>query len=286
MTDKMRYNCHLCGKDFTRKLNLMRHQMKKKACNSGYPCEVCGRFIINGTEQLHVCDKRGAYNKMIKTVKIMEEQNKVQHIEDAQKIKDLEIKLNSVMSVLNGTVTNGTNVVGSTITGNSTNITGNDNTVTNKTVNNITIKLLAFGKENLSYLDEKQYTRLLNKCYGSVVNLTKKVHFNKDHPENHNIYINSLKDGYAMKYDGKKWVALKNEEFLHDLCISKGDHMILQYENMREKLSPEILRKFQRFVDTQEEDVIVNKIKEELKLLLFNNRGLVKTTIKKMKDKK
>ena len=31
------------------------------------------------------------------------------------------------------------------------------------------------------------------------------IHFNPDKPENHNIYISNLKNGYVMMYDGNKW---------------------------------------------------------------------------------
>ena len=39
---------------------------------------------------------------------------------------------------------------------------------------------------------------------------------------------------------------------------------------------PEIMKKFNRYLEKKEHDVVLNKIKEEIKLILYNNRSLIK----------
>ena len=39
---------------------------------------------------------------------------------------------------------------------------------------------------------------------------------------------------------------------------------------------PAIMKKFERYIDKKENDVVIDKIKEEIKLMLFNNRNIIK----------
>ena len=39
---------------------------------------------------------------------------------------------------------------------------------------------------------------------------------------------------------------------------------------------PEIMKKFTRYLEKKEHDVVLDKIKDEIKLVLFNNRNLIK----------
>lgn len=70
-------------------------------------------------------------------------------------------------------------------------------------VNNI--KLLAFGKEDMSHLVDEVCKKILNKGFKSVPTLVEHVHFNKNKPEKHNIYISNIQSNYALVYDGNDW---------------------------------------------------------------------------------
>jgi len=37
------------------------------------------------------------------------------------------------------------------------------------------------------------------------------------------------------------------------------------------------MRKFERYLEKKENNVVIDRIKEEIKLMLFNNRQLIKT---------
>ena len=38
---------------------------------------------------------------------------------------------------------------------------------------------------------------------------------------------------------------------------------------------PTIMKKFTRYIDKKENDTVLNKIKSEIKLMLFNNRDII-----------
>jgi len=80
----------------------------------------------------------------------------------------------------------------------------------NNTVNNI--KIIAYGKEDLSHLLENDYKQILNKGFKSVPALVESIHFNKNKPENHNIYISNMRDNYVLIYDGRNWQLREREK--------------------------------------------------------------------------
>jgi hypothetical protein len=57
---------------------------------------------------------------------------------------------------------------------------------------NNNIKLLAFGSEDMSYVVDEVYKKILNKGFKSVPTFVQYLHFNKDNPQNHNVYISNM----------------------------------------------------------------------------------------------
>ena len=94
-------------------------------------------------------------------------------------------------------------------TGNTTNSHDNSH---NKIENqNITININAFGNENLEYIDDKAITECISRVYKSIPSLLEKIHFDPEHPENHNIKITNKKLPYAsVMGNNKKWKTKKN----------------------------------------------------------------------------
>src|SRR6056297_2906467 len=60
--------------------------------------------------------------------------------------------------------------------------------------NNTTIKLLGYKETDTSHLTDEDYKECVSRVNLSVPHLIQKLHFNKDKPENHNIYISNLKN--------------------------------------------------------------------------------------------
>ena len=110
-----------------------------------------------------------------------------------------------------------------------------------------------------------------------VPKLIEKLHFDPEKPENHNIYISNIKNNFAMVYDGGQWILRNQDEAITDLIDDKECILEQKLEDWIEngKQYPDIMKKFNRYLEKKENDEVLNKIKEEIKLLLFNKRKIV-----------
>ena len=139
--------------------------------------------------------------------------------------------------------------------------------------NNIT--LIAHNKQpDLSHLTNKDYVKIMNRGFNSVPKLIEAIHFNPKKPENHNVYIPNIKNKYAMVWNGNKWELNNQDDVIEDMYEENSDILIDKLEELCN--NPKIRKKFKRFIDKKEEYNIRNKIKEDIKLLLYNNKNLVK----------
>ena len=110
-----------------------------------------------------------------------------------------------------------------------------------------------------------------------VPHLIKMIHLDPKKPENHNVYISNLKNGYIMVYNDDKWDTLNREEIIEDMINNKEcliqDRVEDWFENG--KNYPIIMKKFERYLEKKEKNIVLNKIKEEIRLMLFNNRNMI-----------
>jgi hypothetical protein len=141
------------------------------------------------------------------------------------------------------------------------------------TTNNIqTINLLAYRETDVSHLTDQDYRSCIKRVNYCVKNMIEKVHFNPSKPENMNIYISNIKDKYIMVYDGSNWnLANKKEEI--DRLYEEKEMMLEEWlESNPEK---ELKDKFMRYLNNKESDECLNRVKEEIKLMLYNNQKML-----------
>jgi hypothetical protein len=152
----------------------------------------------------------------------------------------------------------------------------NNSTITQNIQNNI--KLLAYDKTDLSDLTEKDFIRCFNHNNMCVPHLVKRIHFNPKKPENHNVFISNLKSGHIMIYDGKQWNTYVRDEVVNDIFDDKHDILEQKIEEWISigKDYPIIYHKFKRYLEKINNDLVIKKVKDELKLTLYNNRNIVK----------
>jgi hypothetical protein len=139
------------------------------------------------------------------------------------------------------------------------------------------IKILAYKNTDISHLTEKDYLYCLNRSNMCIPNLIKRIHFDPKKPENHNIYISNIKNKYIMIYDGNQWILNDQGEAINDIIDTNEFVLEQKLEEWIEngKDYPEIMKKFNRYLEKKEKDDVINKIKDEIKLLLYNNRKVV-----------
>jgi HD-GYP domain-containing protein (c-di-GMP phosphodiesterase class II) len=111
------------------------------------------------------------------------------------------------------------------------------------------------------------------------------VHFNKDHPENHNIYVASLKDGHVVTFNGERWDVGIADQVLDDIIQQKSDILEDKYDEIVDKLSPMESKKFNNFMNRKDDAKVNLKLKRELRVQLYNNRHFAKDAKKLLEDK-
>ena len=107
--------------------------------------------------------------------------------------------------------------------------------------------------------------------------MIKKLHFDPRKPENHNIYISNLKNNFVMIYGGDKWNIRDRNEVINDMIEDNTNILEDKIEDWLEtgKKYPQIMKKFNRYLEKKENDVVLDKIKQEIKFFLYNNRKIV-----------
>jgi len=150
--------------------------------------------------------------------------------------------------------------------------------INNNTINiQNNIKLLSFNQTDTSHLTDMDIIKCIKHSNYCVYHLINKVHFDENKPENHNIYISNLKNNYVMAYDGVKWTYLDYDTEI-DKIIDKNENIIeMKLEEWIDKGNkyPELVKKFNNYLNKKENDLIINKIKKDIKLLLYNNRNMI-----------
>ena len=148
----------------------------------------------------------------------------------------------------------------------------------NNSVNN-NIKLLGYRKTDISHLSDKDFINCISHSNFCIPHLIRKIHFDPNKPENHNIYISNIKNNYAMIYDGDKWNLSNRDDLINEILEEKEiiiEEKLEEWLEKGDRKYPEIMKKFTRYLEKKEHDVVLDKIKDEIKLVLFNNRNIIK----------
>jgi hypothetical protein len=159
------------------------------------------------------------------------------------------------------------------------NSSGTNNNINNG--NQIYINILPYGSEDINKLSVSDYKRIFGRGMNSTPALVEKLHFDKNVPENHNVYISNLRDEYVLMYDGKKWRLKDRDEALQQLYEDKSDILETKFEELLERLDEPTIKMFRRFLKVKDDDdEKIKVIKKELKKVLYENREMVIATRK------
>ena len=141
-----------------------------------------------------------------------------------------------------------------------------------KTQNNIIIN--CFGNENLDYITDKVILHCMNKIYGSIPLLIEKIHFDPEHPENHNIQIPNKKLPHAKIMNHKReWQIVQKKDAI-DSMIDNGynilDEKFQENSHVLAETKQRNFRDFQSKYEEADKDTIQD-IKNKVELLVINN---------------
>lgn len=150
----------------------------------------------------------------------------------------------------------------------------NINNNTNNTSNNTIININAFGNENLNYLTEKKILRCLTEVYKSIPALIQKIHFDPNHPENHNVKITNKKLPYAsVMGSDQKWKIMKRDEVISQMVDNSYSTLDSAYQENRNKFSESKQSRIDNYKNKYESDdkKTIKNISEDVELLVINN---------------
>jgi 5-methylcytosine-specific restriction endonuclease McrA len=198
------FSCLYCNKIFNRKDNHTRHiknycKVKKNLDN----------------------EKEKIFNLLLAKDEIINKKEK-ENEELKQLIKDQNKKINKILDKI------GTNNI-------------NNGTINNNINNNIIItsdKLLKFGSEDLTKIDNKLFNNVL-KTTGKdcFIECAKNIYNNPKVPQNQNIYLSDISRDKFLAYDGEKWKLENKIKVLTDITDKIREYIDMNEDELKEKLN-------------------------------------------------
>ena len=245
------YRCSACNYISPRKEYVQKHISRKKSCGPGakeiievpieIKCEYCNKsFSTAKTLAFHLKNSCSRKDDALKErIKKLEEENKL-----LKASKEKNVTINN-----------------------------NDNRVYN-------IMVVNYDQTSLSKISDKDINKILTdaESHQIIPRLIKEVHFNPEIPENHNIYISNRNKNnkHLQIYRNGHW-EIENKANEIDNLINDKETNLSDWIDEKGQKYPEALEKFNEYLDQKYDEDVSKLIKEEVELVLYNNRHLIKT---------
>jgi len=210
---------------------------------------------------------------MLQTKKIFEEEKhekdiKIEVLEKEKAImtKEYEGLKDKIEDLLIELSKNGVNTTNNN--NNTTNMTNSHNTIHN------TININNYGNENTDYLKSDYLNNLLQGAFTAIPKLIENIHFNPQHPENHNIKITNKKEPYVKIRKNDKWELQDKKETLETLVDDKYYILEDHYADIEDKdnLSNHTKEVMKKFRDKYNEDIELQKdLQKKSEIVIINN---------------
>jgi hypothetical protein len=240
----MEFSCSLCNYKSGIKKSVERHISRKISCGEGIPeiIEITAKISCDS------CNKpfstRPNLSRHLKTCKV-----KKQNLE--KKVADLEKEL-AVAKALANKPSIGTQNI--------------------NTQNNINIQLAPWNNPLLPEDVEKYYQQAVKKIFLAVPTLIKYIHFNTEHPENHNICIKNARNKTAKVYNGKEWESIDEDTLIRNL-IDDYEHTL---EDYAEENAPKYNKKIKEIKDRDSEEKVYDDLHNEVKRVIYDRNHMIK----------
>ena len=151
--------------------------------------------------------------------------------------------------------------------------TNNTTNTTNIETQHINIIINSFGNENIDYIDNKSYLASICKVYKSIPSLLEKIHFDPNHPENHNIKITNKKLPYAsVMGNNHKWKTIDRKDAIETMVLNGYNMLDEKYAENKDKISSSKQQNFEGFqskFESEDKDMM-KQIKTEVDMMVLN----------------
>jgi hypothetical protein len=249
--------CNTCNKKFKRKENLDYH-IEHKACKTySHRCKYCDVGFTTATSMYR-------HIKKSCTVKKKEEEQNSIILDRLNKLEQENENLKQKMSKMEKKSVD-------------ISVETNNGLINTGTINN-NITIVAYGKEDMSYIDRNDIIRALKTGFNSTKLLTEVIHFNPKYPN----YSNIKRSNYNMKnkimyYNGTSWVTTSDPHMIDDLYNRKRDFIEENIEHYQDGLTKGDMTRLQRWLDVDDDDQRITRIKTDLREMLFNKKHVAET---------
>lgn len=253
--DNMENNyCGYCQKKFTRKDNLIRHI--DNTCKIKNDIEKHKEKIFEELkEENEIKELKEKYEKKIEYLKKESEKEKLLM---NKKMMDMEKRL-KVLEKINK---NGMNIIDKS---------NNTHYIDNSKHQHL--YLVGYNQEDISKIDKKKLIKVIG-GYQTPSQMTKLIHFNKTHPEYHNVYIPKINEKYGMIYKNEAWKLIDKDELASDIYETKRSYIIENLEDLKKDLSETQIKKLTKFLETPDDDIAIKNTKNQIKEILYENRKM------------
>ena len=160
------------------------------------------------------------------------------------------------------------------------NVNNNVTNINNGNITNNTIIINNLGNEDISHITKNQMIKLLRMNKECPVEMIKMIHFNKDKPENHNIYKPNFKDKYVKYCDNNIWKIGDLMKIVTELYLSKMDLAEEKFEQLKQFLEESKKDRFQHLLDNREEPDVMGGILKRIIEIIYNERTVITERIK------
>jgi hypothetical protein len=135
----------------------------------------------------------------------------------------------------------------------------------NQKIINNNIVVNNFGDENLEYLSDKMIGNLLAYPKSCIPKLIKQIHFNPNHPENHNIRIKNKKLKYAEVKENNQW-KLKHKKTVLDDLVDFGYITLEEFKDDKDSLDDLLIKGFTKMMNgyNKSKKDIIEKVELEV----------------------
>ena len=195
--------------------------------------------------------------------------------DEIEEIKKQNIQLKKEMEELKNLVQKSFKIHPKTLNKINNQLNSNNNN-SNNTINQ-TINIVQLGRENLSdVLSEKQKISVLDRQAMSLNNLVELVHISGKFVKFQNVYITNLRSNFAYRYDEKynKFITVNKNDLLTDILECRMYDIEQFYKEIHPKMEPKKANQIKKFIErmSNEEDAIKGLKREEITLILYNNK--------------
>lgn len=250
------HKCSYCNKEFTRRWTLYRH-------------------INDRCEQKRIVDqeKEEIFKKLLNDMVEIKNENKEiksENKEIKEKNKQLE---NKILLLERKSKTKNNNIKNNNINSNNTNNITNNN-----------IKIVAYGKEDLTKLTEKEWLQILNRNYRSIEEFIKILHFDKNKPENHNVYVSNMRSNKIMIHDGQNWNMKDRKIELDEMYEDKAQIILDKFEIYKDKMQQSRVKNYDKIKDDYDTEKIKSVLLKDIEMLLYNKKDIPLATQKRLQE--